>query len=59
MNFVKNGENLYIFSKNFENGKAIWAIKLMQNYFNQIWAGNGFTQRGLFIHVPSFLTKFK
>ena len=59
MNFVKNGENLYIFSKNFENGKTTWAIKLMQNYFNQIWAGNGFTQKGLFIHVPSFLTKFK
>ena len=59
VNFVKNGENLYIFSKNFGNGKTTWAIKLMQNYFNQIWAGNGFIQRGLFIHVPSFLTKFK
>ena len=31
----------------------------MQSYFNKIWAGNGFTQRGLFIHVPSFLTRFK
>ena len=58
-NFVNNGESLYIFSKNFGNGKTTWAIKLMQNYFNKIWAGNGFTQRGLFIHVPSFLTKFK
>jgi DNA replication protein DnaC len=59
INFIKNGENLYIFSSNFGNGKTTWAIKIMQNYFNQIWAGNGFTQRGLFIHVPSFLTKFK
>lgn len=59
VNFVKNGENLYIFSSNFGNGKTTWSIKLMQNYFNEIWAGNGFTQRGLFIHVPSFLTKFK
>lgn len=59
INFVKNGENLYIYSKNFGNGKTTWSIKLMQSYFNQIWAGNGFTQRGLFIHVPSFLTKFK
>ena len=59
VNFVKNGENLYIYSTHFGNGKTTWAIKLMQNYFNLIWAGNGFTQRGLFIHVPSFLTKFK
>lgn len=59
VNFIKNGENLYIYSSNFGNGKTTWAIKIMQSYFNQIWAGNGFTQRGLFIHVPSFLTKFK
>ena len=59
LNFIKNGENLYIFSSTFGNGKTTWAIKIMQSYFNQIWAGNGFTQRGLFIHVPSFLTKFK
>jgi len=58
-NFIKNGENLYIFSSTFGNGKTTWSIKIMQSYFNQIWAGNGFTQRGLFIHVPSFLTKFK
>ena len=57
--FVQNGENLYIFSKNFGNGKTTWSIKLMQKYFDDIWAGNGFTQRGLFIHTPSFLTKFK
>lgn len=59
VNFINNSENLYIFSSKFGNGKTTWAIKLMQNYFNLIWAGNGLTQRGLFIHVPSFLTKFK
>ena len=59
VNFVKNGENLYIYSSIFGNGKTTWAIKIMQNYFNLKWLGNGFTQRGLFIHVPSFLTKFK
>lgn len=57
--FVNNGDNLYIYSSNFGNGKTSWAIKIMQNYFNNIWAGNGFKTRGLFIHVPSFLTKFK
>ncbi len=59
LNFVKNGESLYIFSHNFGNGKTAWAIKLMQKYFDDIWAGNGFRTRGLFIHVPTFLTKIK
>lgn len=59
INFVEDGENLYIYSKYFGNGKTTWAIKIMQNYFDKIWIGNGFNQRGLFIHVPSFLTKFK
>ena len=59
VNFINNGENLYLYSRNFGNGKTTWAIKIMQNYFNNIWLGNGFQVRGLFIHVPSFLTKFK
>lgn len=59
VNFVKNGESLYIFSKNLGNGKTTWAIKIMQSYFNKMWPGNGFVQRGLFIHTPSFITKFK
>lgn len=59
LEFVANGESLYIYSDKFGNGKTTWAIKIMQKYFDDIWAGNGFTQRGLFIHTPSFLTKFK
>ena len=54
-----SNKNLYLFSKNFGNGKTTWAIKLMQKYFDSIWAGNGLTVRGIFIHVPTFLTKFK
>lgn len=59
INFVSNGESLYIYSQNFGNGKTTWSIKLMQSYFDKIWAGNGFTQKGLFVHTPTFLTKFK
>jgi len=59
LQFVNSGENLYIYSPNFGNGKTTWAIKLMQNYFDKIWIGNGFVTRGLFIHVPSFITKCK
>ena len=28
-------------------------------YFDQVWAGNGFRVRGIFINVPTFLTKIK
>ncbi len=57
--FVENGESLYIYSDNFGNGKTTWAIKLMQSWFDKVWAGNGFRCRGIFIHVPTFLTKIK
>ncbi len=28
-------------------------------YFDEVWAGNGFKPRALFIHVPTFLLKCK
>ena len=59
LDFVEHGENVYIYSENLGNGKTSWAIKLMQKYFDEIWAGNGFRCRGIFIHVPTFLTKIK
>lgn len=59
VNFVEGGESVYIYSDNFGNGKTTWAIKLMQKFFDDIWAGNGFRCRGIFIHVPTFLTKIK
>lgn len=59
VNFVNNGESVYIYSDNFGNGKTTWAIKLMQKFFDDIWAGNGFRCRGIFVHVPTFLTKIK
>ena len=58
-NFVDNGENLYIFSSHFGNGKTSWAIKILTKFFNDIWSGNGFQTRGIFLHVPTFLTKIK
>lgn len=58
-NFVEQGYNVYICGKDTGNGKTSWAIKLMLKYFDTIWAGNGFRVRGLFIHVPTFLSKLK
>lgn len=59
VDFVNNGENLYIFSENKHNGKTSWAISLMLKYFNEIWQGNGFRVRGVFVSVPMFLMKCK
>lgn len=58
-NFVNDGIQVYIFSYGFGNGKTSWSIKLLQAYFDEIWSGNGLKQRGVFIHVPTFLTKLK
>lgn len=57
--FVEEGESLYIFSEKFGNGKTSWSIKMLQQYFDDVWAGNGFKKRGLFLHVPTFLAKIK
>lgn len=57
--FVETGSNLYLFSHTCGNGKTTWTIKLLLQYFNEIWACNNFKERGLFINVPTFLTKIK
>lgn len=59
VNFVADGENLFICSKYTGNGKTSWAIKLLLRYFDQIWAGNGFRVRGLFVNVPTLLLQLK
>lgn len=59
VDFVDSGKNLYITSCSTGNGKTSWAIKLMLKYFDNVWAGNGFRTRGLFIYTPIFLNKLK
>ena len=59
LNFVDSGRNLYIYSNVCGNGKTTWAIKLMLQYFNEVWAGNAFTKRGLFVNTPTFLSMCK
>lgn len=57
--FVDSGQNLFICSKYTGNGKTSWALKLLLKYFDQIWAGNGFRVRGLFVNVPTLLLQLK
>lgn len=59
LNFVNNGESLYIFSQYTGNGKTSWSIKLLLKYFDTVWAGNGFRVRGYFQHVPTLFNALK
>lgn len=59
VNAVENGFNLLIASNETGNGKTSWAIKLLLRYFDQVWAGNGFRQRGYFQHVPTLFNTLK
>lgn len=60
LDYVDIGDfNVYICSRETGNGKTSWAIKILLKYFDQIWAGNGFRVRGMFVHVPTLLSKLK
>lgn len=57
--WVEQGNNLFIGSEICGNGKTTWAAKLMNRYFDQIWSGNCFKDRGYFINVSDLLFEFK
>lgn len=59
IDFVNGDNSLYLHSYNCGNGKTTWSVKLMLQYFDKIWSGNGFRCRGLFINIPTFLSKCK
>lgn len=55
--WVKAGNSLYLYSPTYGNGKTSWALKLMLAYFNQVWRGNCFRCRGVFVSVPEFFDR--
>lgn len=58
--FVKNGNNLYLHSRQCGNGKTSWAVRLLQAYTNFIWPfSDGNTCKVLFISVPKLLLALK
>lgn len=59
VDFVLSGDNLYLFSENYGNGKTTWSVKLLMAFLNKVWCGNGFKPRALFLHTPTFLKKLK
>lgn len=59
LDFINNGNNLYIYSCNCGNGKTSWAIRLMYSYFDNIWHKSCLDCKALFISVPKFLYNCK
>lgn len=59
LKYKDEGFNLYIHSTICGNGKTSWALKLVQAYFNKIWAKSPLECRALFINVPQFLLALK
>ena len=59
VDFINNGNNLYIHSSNTGNGKTSWALRLIQEYFNSIWLSTKLECKALYIHVPRFLIELK
>lgn len=56
---VRNGNHLYLTNNCIVTHNTSWSIKMLQEYFNQVWLGNRYRCRGLFIFVPSFLNDIK
>jgi DNA replication protein DnaC len=59
VDFVKNGEHLYIHSEKCGNGKTSWAIRMVQSYFDKIWNSTELKCRALFINVPRYMLAIK
>ena len=59
IDFVNNGQNLFIYSNTFGCGKTSWSLRMIQSYFNKIWYRADLTCKALFISVPRFLLAIK
>lgn len=59
MPFINEGKNLYLHSANCGNGKSSWSNRLVEAYFNKIWARTEIKCRVLYISVPRFLLALK
>lgn len=57
--FVNQGNHLYIHSTGCGNGKTSWAIRMVQTYFENIWYKTELKCRALFINVPRYMLAIK
>ena len=56
--FVRKGENLFIYSSHSGNGKTTWATKIMKEYVDQI-SDVYYNHPAIYINVNSFLNQKK
>lgn len=59
MSFINEGKNLHLHSGTCGCGKTSWSLRLIEAYFNKIWARSEPKCRALFISVPRFLLAIK
>lgn len=59
VDFVKDGNHLYIHSEICGNGKTSWAIRMVQAYFEKIWSKTELKCRALYISVPRYMLAIK
>ena len=59
LDFIDNGENLYIYSAITGNGKTAWAVRLIQQYVDEIWYKHDLSTVALFVNVPRYLLSIK
>ena len=59
VNWVSQGNNLYIYSNTCGNGKTSWSIRLLRSYLESIWYKSDLICKALFINVPRFLIALK
>ena len=60
LDFVANGDNLFIHSTTCGNGKTSWALRIVSNYLDKVWITSDIDDcKVLFINVPRFLLELK
>ena len=57
--FVLEGKNLLIYSKNTGNGKTTWATKIGLTWLDSIWSSTDLTCRCLFISLPKLMSAMR
>lgn len=59
VDFVEQGQSLFIYSNVTGNGKTSWAIKLLQTYFHYVAVGNYGIPKACFVSTAGLLLKLK
>ena len=57
--FVNEGANLFIHSRNPGTGKTSWSIRMLQAYIDRVWYKSDLTCKILFVNVPRYLLALK